>query len=120
LVNAGHLLENIVFCQLRRWSEAIHYYRTADGREVDFIWKKGSDPWSLIQVCETLESPVTKEREISALRMAMSEQRLKRGTIVTRDESDEFLVAEGRIRVVPIGEFLLSDASEKKGHDAHL
>ena len=109
LVNSGHELENIVFCQLRRWSHAIHYYRTADGREVDFIWHRESGAWCLIQVCETLESPATQEREVSALRMAMREQKMKTGTIVTRHESDELIVDEGLIRIVPVWEFLLSD-----------
>lgn len=108
LVNSGHLLENVVFCQLRRLSEAIHYYRTADGREVDFIWRRGIGPWCLIQVCETLESPETREREVSSLRLAMRERKLKSGTIVTRNESDELCVDEGLIRVVPVWEFLLS------------
>jgi predicted AAA+ superfamily ATPase len=108
LVNTGHLLENMVFCQLRRLGEAIHYYRTADGREVDFIWRIGAEPWRLVQVCETLESPETREREVSSLRMAMRERKLRLGTIVTRNEKDDLVVDEGRIQVVPVWEFLLS------------
>jgi predicted AAA+ superfamily ATPase len=109
LVSTGHLLENMVFCQLRRLGGAIHYYRTADGREVDFIWRTGTDPWRLVQVCETLESPETREREVSSLRMAMRERKLRLGTIVTRNEQDDLDVDEGRIHVVPVWEFLLSE-----------
>jgi predicted AAA+ superfamily ATPase len=109
LVNTGHLLENVVFCQLRRLGGAIHYYRTADGREVDFIWRTGTDPWRLVQVCETLESPETREREVSSLRMAMRERKLRLATIVTRNEQDDLVVDEGRIHVVPVWEFLLSE-----------
>lgn len=108
LVNTGHLLENIVFCQLRRLGGVIHYYRTADGREVDFIWRTGTDPWRLVQVCETLESPETREREVSSLRMAMRERKLRLATIVTRNEQDDLVVDEGLIHVVPVWEFLLS------------
>jgi len=37
LVNAGHLLENLVFTALRRVTPDIFYYKTKGGREVDFI-----------------------------------------------------------------------------------
>src|SRR3990167_5672343 len=37
LINSGHLLENIVFMSLKRISSKIYYYKTKNGREVDFI-----------------------------------------------------------------------------------
>jgi predicted AAA+ superfamily ATPase len=106
LVNDGHLLENLVYCHLRRRSEAIHYYRTAGGREVDFVWREGNGPWQLVQVCQTLEQPETREREVAALREAMLERKLGHGTIVTRSEGYEVMVKEGRIDIVPVAAFL--------------
>jgi len=37
LVNAGHLLENLVFSDLRRTFSQIFYYKTRNNREVDFL-----------------------------------------------------------------------------------
>jgi predicted AAA+ superfamily ATPase len=107
LVNGGHLLENLVFGHLRRRSETLHYYRTANGREVDFIWRVGEGPWRLLQVCETLANSETRNRELTALRDAMRERKLDCGTIVTRDESDVLTVDEGRICIVPVWQYLL-------------
>ena len=42
LVNAGHLLENLVFMALRRHHPEIYYYKTKTGREVDFIVRPGA------------------------------------------------------------------------------
>ena len=107
LVNSGHLLENVVFCHLRRRSEAIHYYRTGSGREVDFIWREGARPWQLLQVCESLVRPETRNRELASLREAMREQGLNCGVIVTREERETLTVEEGHVSVVPIWQFLL-------------
>ena len=49
----------------------------------------------------------TRNRELTALREAMREQKLDCGTVVTRDESDELTVDEGRICIVPVWRYLL-------------
>jgi predicted AAA+ superfamily ATPase len=109
LVNSGHLLENLVFLQLRRQTERIHYYRTQSGREVDFIWQDAEGKRRLVQVCETLAAkPETERRELTALTEAMQEMKLKEGTIVTRNESQEVVTPAGRITVLPAWKFLLA------------
>ncbi|MCJ7795670.1 MAG: DUF4143 domain-containing protein, partial [Thermoleophilia bacterium] len=107
LVNAGHLLENLVFTALRRLHPAIHYYRTRTGREVDFIVPGPDRGWRLFQVCESLTEPQTLKRETAALREAMSELGVRSGTIVTRNEEDRIDTGAGIIRVVPAWRFLL-------------
>ncbi len=107
LVNAGHLLENLVFCHLRCMTNKIHYYRTAKGREVDFIWQRDGKDWQLLQVCETLVPPDARKREVAALQDAMLERKIGEATIVTRDEDETIETADGIIRVVPAWQYFL-------------
>jgi len=107
LINAGHLLENLVFMTLRRATPDIFYHRTKSGREVDFIAIRPDRSRNLVQVCESLAAPKTRKREIAALGEAMDELRMKSGTIVTRSEEDRIEVESGRIDIVPAWRFLL-------------
>lgn len=108
LVNSGHLLENLVFTTLRRFSSKVFYYRTKGGREVDFLLLSQSREKTLFQVSESLMDPTTKTREVAALEEAMSELGLTEGTIVTQNEEDSFTVKTGKINVVPTWRFLLN------------
>ncbi len=107
LINAGHLLENLVFTALRRVSPDIYYCKTKSGLEVDFIAQLQDRSRLLVQVCESMVEPKTRKREIAALSEAMTEQDLKSGTIVTRNEADTIKINGGKIEVVPAWRFLL-------------
>ena len=107
LVNAGHLLENLVFTALRRLHPEIYYYKTKTGREVDFIVPIRGRSQMLVQVCESLAEPRTRKRETAALGEAMMELGLKTGTIVTRNEDERIEAGNGTIEVVPAWRFLL-------------
>ena len=107
LVNSGHLLENLVFMALRRVFPEVHYYKTAAGREVDFVVRSASRPPVLTQVCESLADPQARKRELAALGEAMTEVRAKTATIVTRAEDERIETDEGTVEVVPIWRFLL-------------
>ena len=107
LTNAGHLLENLVFCALRRVSGSIYYYRTRNGKEVDFVVPQADGSKLLIQVCETLADPATRKRELNALGEAMEELGIASAIIVTRTE-DERIERNGRIIIVmPAWKWLL-------------
>ena len=108
LMNAGHLLENLVFTALRRVTPSIYYYKTRSGLEVDFIAQLQNRSPMLVQACESMADPQTMKREISALSEAMVEQDLKSGTIVTRNEDDDIEVDAGIIDVIPAWRFLLN------------
>ncbi|MBN2788942.1 MAG: ATP-binding protein [Candidatus Delongbacteria bacterium] len=108
LVNSGHLLENIVFNALRRLTTDIFYYKTKNGKEVDFIILRQDRSKELIQVCETMTDENTRKREVNALVEAMNELNLKSGTIVTKNDDEEILVENGKINVIPAWRFLLS------------
>jgi uncharacterized protein len=107
LINAGHLLENLVFTALRRVHPEVYYYKTKTGKEVDFIVPLRGRSRLLVQVCESLAEPRTRRRETVALNEAMAELGTKTGTIVTRNEEEKIDVEGGTIKVVPAWRFLL-------------
>jgi len=110
LINDGHLLENIVFLALRRTGAKIYYYRTKTGREVDFAMpRKGGV--ELVQVCESIAAPATRERETRAMIEAMQELHAKTGTIVTRSGEGEERTAAGTISIQPAWRWLLERES---------
>ena len=108
LVNAGHLLENLVFTALRRVTPDIFYYKTKGGREVDFIAQMEDRSRLLIQVCESMANPQTRKREITALAEAMRELKMTCATIVTRTDNEQLEVESGIIDIVPAYRFLLN------------
>jgi hypothetical protein len=95
--DTGQLLETAVFVELRRASPEVAYARTSSGYEVDFV-----TPSELVQSCASIEDPATHEREVRALREAMSTLGRKAATIVTLTTDEEIRVAEGTIRAVPL------------------
>lgn len=107
LINSGHLLENMVFTALRRLHPEVFYYKTKNGREVDFIVPMRNRSRMLVQVCESLTEPQTRKRETAALSEAMAELNIKTGTIVTKHENERIDTDGGAIEVVPIWRFLL-------------
>ena len=113
LVNSGHLLENLVFTALRRATPEVFYYKSRSGREVDFVACMEDGSRLLIQVCESLADPRTKQREVTALRDAMGELNLGTSVLVTRDgpagpgEEERIAVDTGAIEVAAAWRFLL-------------
>ena len=79
LINSGHLLENLVFTALRRSHPDVYYYKTKTGKEVDFIVPLRGRSRLLVQVCESLAEPQTRNRETTALSEAMAELGAKTG-----------------------------------------
>lgn len=112
LLNAGHLLENLVYVALRRFNRDIYYYKTSTGKEVDFVISSRNQPRRLVQVSQTLADPKTKQREIAALREAMAELHLDTSTLVTRGETERIDGDAGTIHVVPIWRFLIESRDE--------
>lgn len=100
----GDLLENIIFLELTRRYEAIYYYKTKEGYEVDFLIKAHEKIVALIQVSLTLSDEKTKKRELRALKKTQAELGCDCDLIVlTMDRSDE---TEG-VRILNVLEWLL-------------
>ncbi|MBI3314344.1 MAG: AAA family ATPase [Candidatus Omnitrophica bacterium] len=109
--NRGKYLENLVFIELKRRGGDIFYFHGKEGREIDFMIKKGIKRNLLIQVTESLTDPKVRQREISALTGAMKELGSKRGLILTEDEHERLKVKEGVIDIKPVYEWLLESSS---------
>lgn len=107
LTNHGHLLENLVYITLRRYSPTIFYYKTHSEREVDFLVQKHDRSRLLVQVCDSLQNEKTKQRELTALSEAMSELKLSSGIIVSREDEESIKTENGVIEIIPAWKFLL-------------
>jgi len=105
--NRGHLLENMVFLALKRRGAELFYWKSARGREVDFVVKEGLRITDAIQVCATLADSQTREREVRALTEAAEAIQAENMTIVTEDEEGSEKTNRGDIAIVPLWKWLL-------------
>ncbi len=106
----GRILENIVYCELRRLKQTIYFHKNIT--ECDFIIKKELDIVAAIQVCVNLADPGTKQREINGLIDALQTYRLQSGLILTQDEDgcEQIMVNEVKytIQIMPVWKWLLT------------
>ncbi|MHA1648402.1 MAG: ATP-binding protein [Promethearchaeota archaeon] len=104
----GRLLENCVFIELlRRLGEENIRYFTKNGREVDFIIKKGTKVEQLIQVSYSIDDFQTKDREFRALIMASEDLKCKNLLLVTWDHEGEEEYKGKKICIKPLWKWLL-------------
>ena len=103
--NSGRQLENMVFVELLRRGFSISkkdlfYYRTSNGKEIDFVTKKGTSLGELIQVSYDISRPKTRQRELDALVIASEELGCNNLTLITWD-ADEITNYKGKdIKIV--------------------
>ena len=102
------MLENMVFCHLRRKSQRIFYYRTRQGNEVDFIWYDDQGNKDLVQVCWEMTVEKTRKREVKSLKQAMDETGLKKGTIVSYMQEEHIEENGQSISVIPAWKYFLT------------
>lgn len=103
--NRGPLLENLAFLELKRRIGDLYYYKTSRSREVDFYAPKER---LLVQVCQTMNSPETDQREITALAEAIQETGIRRGVILTGDFTQKLLRKKTQtIDIIPMVQWLL-------------
>lgn len=110
--DVGKRIENIVFLELLRRSGSkvllsLYYWKTNDGKEVDFLLTKNRKPVSAYQVCYSLDDMNTYERELNSLISCMEKFDLSEGTILTMDEQTVRTVRGKKIHVVPLYKWLL-------------
>lgn len=106
LKNRGQMLENMIFCALRRETQDIYYYRTKESYEVDFIAILPNGDKVLVQVCDDMSSQETRTRELRALTAAMAETKLATGYIVTESLRETIDTPNGTVHCIPAPEFL--------------
>lgn len=106
--NFGHLLENLVYLELKRRGHKLYYYKTGNGLEVDFACCTGGNVTQLIQVVHTLGDEGTRNRELRSLVKALDETGLVRGEIITYEEEEELAIDGKTIRLIPAYKYLLN------------
>ncbi|HJX50484.1 MAG TPA: DUF4143 domain-containing protein [Candidatus Nanoarchaeia archaeon] len=105
LENTGRRLENLVFVELVRRGFDIYYH--SQKKECDFIIKEGLKITKAIQVCLTIESSITKQREIEGLLEALRVYNLKEGLILTLNKEDEIKIKDKTLKILPVWKWLL-------------
>lgn len=109
----GRLLENLVAVELTKRGADLYYYKSTNGKEVDFVIKQGSEIDQLIQVCYDLGDYSTRKRELAALVKAGKELRCNNLTIYTWDSMAEETHAGSRVSFIPLWRWLIGYKQEK-------
>jgi predicted AAA+ superfamily ATPase len=107
-LNRGHLLENVVACELMRRSRDLAYVRTAAGHEVDFLSTDFAGNELLIQVVSEVVSPQTVQREIRALIEAKEEFPAAEMVLLVETVSPNAPPLPKGVRVYPVWQWLLT------------
>ena len=110
----GKIIENLVFLDLlrrrdyflRNWE--IFYYKTQNGKEIDFVIKENRRVKYLIEICYELDDFNVKNKHINKVFRAMEELKLREGVIITWDDEDLIEKNGKRIKVIPLWKWLLS------------
>lgn len=107
----GKLLENSVFLELKHRQTKdplmeIFYWQDYQGKEVDFVIKKGGKIKELIQVCVNPEDFKIKKREIDSLLNASKKLKCKNLLIITDDYEKEEKIKGQKIIYRPLWKWL--------------
>lgn len=101
----GRMLENIVFIHFKRLGWEVFYYKKES--ECDFIVRDDKKKLRLFQVCFELNED-NKDREINGILAAMDYTKIKTGTILTLNQTDEFIIENRQIIVLPVWQWLIN------------
>lgn len=99
-MDTGHIIENIVYFELLRRGYDVAIGKIGD-KEVDFIATSAEEK-RYIQITESMSDPVTRERELTALRNIPDNFE----KIVIAGDSD-YSVSQDGIKIVRLTDFLL-------------
>ncbi|MCC6219873.1 MAG: ATP-binding protein [Deltaproteobacteria bacterium] len=106
----GKLLENFVFISLYRSGLKpnldFFYYKTGQKREIDFLILGFGKPRSLIQVCWSLSSEATRQREFKSIVDAAEDLGVSNAMVITAQEKKVFSHQGIKVRAVPVVEFI--------------
>jgi uncharacterized protein len=105
--NHGHLLENLIYTELRRKFPQVFYFKTKQNYEVDFVVQEKEI--ALFQVCYSLDNAKSFEREKRALNEAMKELNVQSGTILTYNHQDSITSEFGQIDIIPAWKWLIGN-----------
>lgn len=99
----GRMYENVVYLQLRRKTEDIHYY--LGKQEVDFYMESSIQ---LINVCYDLSEYDTRKRELKGLAEAMRHYGIEESLLITSETEEDVKTDSGWVRMLPLWKWLLA------------
>ena len=105
--DTGRLIENMVAIELLRKGKEFYYYKTRDGKEVDFTVKEGLKVSQLMQVCHDIDDDKTKKREINALVKVADETGCDNLRVLTWDYEARESFGEREIHYLPLWKWLI-------------
>jgi hypothetical protein len=97
-------LENAVFIELQRRGRDVFYYKTKKDHEVDFVSVSRGDrsqATEIFQVCYSIDSPETMDREIRGLPETARFLNAERAYVITMDEDREVQIDGCKVCLVP-------------------
>jgi predicted AAA+ superfamily ATPase len=109
-IDYGRLFENAVFLELKRdmpQQHDIHYWKSMEGFEADFVIREGLAIKEIIQVAYELNIEKTKDREVRGLTACARESGLDHGLIITKDFEKVEIVDGIKIIFMPLWKWLL-------------
>lgn len=105
--NLGHLLENVVYLELKRRGSELYYWKSSKGREVDFVIRRGPDIVKAIQVSRSLHDEKTRARELRALLDARVELKVENLMVITEDEEGDIAIDGVSVEIIPAWKWLI-------------
>jgi predicted AAA+ superfamily ATPase len=102
----GWLVENVVFCHLKRHHEEVYYH--SNGSDTDFVVKEGMKITRRIQVWyEDVSVTSIPERELACFQKPLKGHEEAESILVTNNFEDLIGTAGGRVQCIPVVKFLL-------------
>jgi hypothetical protein len=102
----GWLVENVVFCHLKRLYEEVYYH--INGSDTDFVVKEGVKITKRIQVWyEDASVTSIPDRELACFQKPLEGHEEADSILVTNDFEDVIDTAGGRVQCIPVAKFLL-------------
>jgi uncharacterized protein len=95
----GRVLENLVFIDLILREKTVMY--TKGRQETDFLATSSDGHRQVIQVCLDMSDNGTRKRELRSLNMAMEEEELDQGLVVTASEHGEEGIGSRTAHITP-------------------
>ena len=109
--NSGRLMENLVLGEILRrgnkLNQDVFYYKTRNGREVDFIIREGLRVKNIIQVSRGIEDSEAGKREFKSLAEASQELGCDDLIIITWDKEGEEIFKGKKVKLIPLWKWLL-------------
>uniref|UniRef100_A0A831UDE0 ATP-binding protein n=1 Tax=Geobacter metallireducens TaxID=28232 RepID=A0A831UDE0_GEOME len=102
----GWLVENVVFCHLKRRHEEVYYH--CGGSDTDFVVKEGMRITRRIQVWyEDVAETTMPDRELACFRKPPEGHEAAEAILVTNDLEEVIDTGVARVRCIPAVKFLL-------------